>query len=104
MKHGAFNACRKCGYAPETNEDKARHLIATDHYLGRGDLERMGADIAAGHFPKMDPADVERLAKVIEENPISTKEVAGFFIKLALKAGLVILAVIGILWYFLSKP
>ncbi len=51
MKFGAYTTCQSCGYLPESAEDKAKHLMLTDHYHTRQKLEQFSASISqTGQF------------------------------------------------------
>jgi hypothetical protein len=62
MKHGAWNPCPKCRHHPESPEDRARHVITSDHYFSVPDLERVSADIQAGKQIRFDEDQVKELA------------------------------------------
>ena len=54
-KQGALTSCRDCGFDPEDSEDKARSMIATDHFLSHEDLADIGERIRTGqpvHYPE----------------------------------------------------
>ena len=51
LKHGAFNACGSCNFAPKTERDLAYSLGFSDHYLKEPQLRQIGEDIRAGLPP-----------------------------------------------------
>lgn len=55
IKWGAFNACPKCKSRPQSEDDFVISMAMTDHYFDKPTMERMGADIAAGKPPDLDP-------------------------------------------------
>lgn len=55
MKWGAFNPCEKCNATPRTEDDLAISLLMSDHYFDKPTMEHMGADVAAGKPPQIDP-------------------------------------------------
>jgi hypothetical protein len=68
-KHGALTPCRGCGFIPEQNEDKAKAMIVTYHFLSHADLEQMGDRIRRG-LPVQYPEDaIQKYVKLLEENP-----------------------------------
>jgi hypothetical protein len=48
FKHGAWTPCGKCGYTPDDDESLTKHLLVTDHYLSREQLEEASAKVKAG--------------------------------------------------------
>lgn len=48
MKFGAWTPCQNCGHEPEHLEDRAKHLMLSDHYHSRQDLERFAERISKG--------------------------------------------------------
>lgn len=55
FKHGAFNPCRSCGYAPDDDESLTKHLLVTDHYHSLETLETIAAHVKAGEPVTFDP-------------------------------------------------
>lgn len=79
-KHGALTNCRKRGFTPHENKDKAKSMIVTDHILSRSELEQIGRRIQAG-LPVDFPEDaVNNYVKLIEENPGLDKLPARFVV------------------------
>jgi ribosomal protein L40E len=70
IKHGAWTRCLECGYTPDDDESYTRHLLVTDHYLSREQLEEVAARVKSGQpvdFPPellrqawVSKADVEK--------------------------------------------
>lgn len=48
FKHGAWTTCLKCGYTPDDDESLTRHVLVTDHFLSREQLEEVSAMVKAG--------------------------------------------------------
>jgi hypothetical protein len=48
MKFGAWTPCEGCGYEPDNLEDRAKHLILSDHYYSRQELEKYAQRVAQG--------------------------------------------------------
>ena len=73
FKHGAWTPCPKCRYMPQDDESLTRHLIVTDHFMTREQLEEVSARVKAGgtiEFPpellekaRVRKADVDRAAR-----------------------------------------
>ncbi len=68
-KIGAFTACARCGFVPETPEDKARSLGLSDHNLTAEELRAVAERIEAGDPPSFDEASVRQLAEGIAQLP-----------------------------------
>ena len=71
FKHGAWTPCLKCGYTPNDDESYTKHLLVSDHFLSREELEQVADRIKAGEFVEFPPealqqawvskADVEKM-------------------------------------------
>lgn len=48
IKFGAFIPCPQCGHYPQSDEDKAKHLILTDWYFPIEQLEVFSRKVIAG--------------------------------------------------------
>jgi hypothetical protein len=55
MKCGAFTPCSECGFDPETDEERAKHLMVTDWYFAEEDLKGIAEKIQAGEEVTFDP-------------------------------------------------
>jgi hypothetical protein len=60
FKHGAFNRCRKCGYTPNDDESLTKHLLVTDHYLSRDELEGVSAKVKQGERIQFAPETLKQ--------------------------------------------
>jgi hypothetical protein len=67
MKFGAFNPCTACGYEPNSDEDKAKHLMVTDHYLSPEQLHELGERIKTGAPVNFKAEDIASFTKTIQE-------------------------------------
>jgi len=68
LKHGAFNACGSCSFAPKTERDLAYSLAFTDHYLEEAQLRRIGEDIKAGlPPPRLSPDQEEQFRSTVKD-------------------------------------
>jgi hypothetical protein len=73
FKHGAWTPCLKCGYAPHDDESYTKHVLVTDHYLSREQLEEVAGRVKAGEVVEFPPellkqawvskADVDKLGR-----------------------------------------
>lgn len=66
MKTGAWTTCPGCRYLPQELEDRARHLITTDHYLKYEQLEAVSRDIQAGRKPQFLAEQVQAVMAELE--------------------------------------
>jgi hypothetical protein len=55
FKLGAFTPCVKCGYTPDDDESLTKHLLVTDHFHSREELEAIAARVKAGEVIEFDP-------------------------------------------------
>ena len=78
-KRGALTPCTKCRFIPSDNEDKARSMIVTDHFLARADLDGISKRIRNGQPVTYPQEAVDSYIKLFEENPDPERE-AGRFI------------------------
>ena len=62
LKFGAFLPCSKCGHEPVDPEDRAKHLLVSDHYISPEDLEEIGSRIRAGEELRFDPEALQETA------------------------------------------
>src|SRR5262249_33119279 len=70
MKHGAWTSCPKCNYLPNDPDDKARHVITSDHHFSQADLEKISAGIQSGQPPQFNQKQVNEIASSITKlNP-----------------------------------
>lgn len=67
MKTGAWKACPGCRHVPESLEDRARHLITTDHYLKPDKLEAISREIQAGQKPQFVDEQVRAVMEQLEQ-------------------------------------
>jgi hypothetical protein len=67
-KFGAFTPCGKCKAMPGSEDDLALSLAMTDHYFDMATLKQMGASIASGNPPQLDPETRENLIKTVRQS------------------------------------
>lgn len=98
MKVGAWTPCRACRHWPESPEDKARHLLATDHYLDGDSLKNLSQQVASGvniQFPE------DTVRELAESLPASVRDPAAMArIERIQKIGctLVVLTIAGLIY------
>ena len=49
MKVGAWSQCHKCNYDPVSPEDRAKHVMASSHYMTKEQLNQISERVKAGH-------------------------------------------------------
>lgn len=59
MKRGALTPCLKCGYMPADIEDMAKHIIISDHYFSRPNLDEISIRVQSGQPLHFDPKQLE---------------------------------------------
>ena len=59
MKHGALTPCPECKHMPQDDEDKARHVMTSDHFFSNSDLEAISERVQSGKPLHFDPKQVE---------------------------------------------
>ena len=57
MKRGALTHCFECDFHPQEHEDMGKAMVLTDHFLSRGELEAISAQIKSGE-PVIYPEEV----------------------------------------------
>ncbi|HEY8211477.1 MAG TPA: hypothetical protein VIG99_28530 [Myxococcaceae bacterium] len=65
-KVGAFTVCPGCGFEPKSQDESARSLLLSDHYLKPADLEEAGARIARGEDVSPPPELLAQVVQLIE--------------------------------------
>jgi len=63
FKLGAWTPCRACGFTPNDDESYTKHLLVTDHYLSREELDDFSQRIKRGETVEFS-ADVLKQAWV----------------------------------------
>lgn len=106
MKTGAWKACPGCRHVPESLEDRARHLITTDHYLKPNKLEAISREIQAGQKPQFVDEQVRAVMEQLEQIDNDPREKPRLQ-RLKLKVRLFLLALGGLIiagtWMWLSR-
>lgn len=59
IKPGAWIACPGCGHVPKSDEDRARHMITTDHFQSAENLQAISARIGAGQAVAFEPKQLQ---------------------------------------------
>ena len=69
MKVGAPTPCPECQFEPQENDDKAKAMLLTDHFLSETELEKNSERIRTGE-PVNYPQDLlDEYIETFEENP-----------------------------------
>lgn len=66
VKFGAWVRCRACGFQPEGGIDKAKSLLASDHYFSRDYLEGAADGLRQGRPLAFQDEQVTSVARDIE--------------------------------------
>lgn len=67
MKWGAWGRCSACGFLPSTSIERAKSLLATDHYFSIEYLQEAGRQMKDGRPLVFLESQVEQVAKGIEK-------------------------------------
>ena len=67
MKHGVWTPCPKCQHVPADLDDKARHVLVSDHYASPAEVERCAMQIQSRQPPVFDAKTVETLAAEVQD-------------------------------------
>lgn len=73
MKHGAFNRCPKCKYEPQDAEDKAKHTMASDHFLSQPQLEEIATSVKNGEALDFNKDQVAQFVMIMDTAKSSTR-------------------------------
>src|SRR5438552_13423691 len=97
MKHGAWTRCRKCGHTPEDLEDKAKHVMTSDHYFSQADLERISTRVQSGQLLHFDPKQVEEYVATLKTTKTHGRRIGlflfGFF-------AFIVVVIVGAIYLF----
>ncbi len=100
IKHGALTPCLKCQFDPELNEEKAKAMILTDHFLCKEELEKISKRIQNDQ-PVTYPDDiVQEYIQVLEEKQDICKVPTR--LKLVVIAGVCAL-IVAIVWLIMKN-
>lgn len=66
MKHGAWTPCPKCRHTPQDPEDKAKHMMTSDHYFSKADLESISTRVQGGLPLSFDPKQIEQAVNFLK--------------------------------------
>jgi hypothetical protein len=67
MKFGAWRGCKTCGYEPKTSIDRAKSLIASDHYFSHEYLEGAASGLKQGRPLIFSDEQIKTLTSSIEK-------------------------------------
>lgn len=68
FKQGAFARCEKCGACPESDQERALSIAASDHYCDPQWLNRISACVQEGQPPPVNPTVVSEYLETISNN------------------------------------
>ena len=68
LKRSAWATCRKCGFTPSDDESMTKHLLCTDHFLDKKELQAVSEKVQAGE-------EVEFSEDVLKEAWIDASQV-----------------------------
>lgn len=100
MKVGAWTSCPECRHVPETEEEKAKAVLASDQNLSPGDLKAVSMTVKEGRQINFVPEQIESLAagiKQFENDPEEKRRFQRFKLKLGLGCLTVVLLIIGLI-------
>lgn len=103
MKHGAWTPCPKCGHTPEEPEDKAKHVMTSDHYFSQADLEGMSARIQSGQPLQFDQEQVGEFVSTLNSTQLSNKGFGAVLFGIIVVAIIVIVGAIYLSTRFLGR-
>ncbi len=70
---GAFTLCPKCGHEPKEDEDLAKHLMTSDHYLSGDQLQGISQRIGSGLPVTFREGDVTSFVNLIQRGKVLKK-------------------------------
>lgn len=97
MKHGAWTPCLECGHTPESLEDRAKHVMTSDHHFSQADLEGIADRVKRGEPLRFDPQQVETYAAGLKDTDASFRKI-GLFVAGVLVA--IVLGIVGVIYWF----
>ena len=103
MKHGAWTPCPKCRHTPKEPEDVAKHLITTDHYLSRADLDALAVRVQTGQPLHFDPKNVADIVASLKTRKPDDKRLRRFVTLYAAAFIFVLVAAIALGVYFVGR-
>ena len=65
MKHGAWTPCPRCKHTPTEPEDRAKHVITSDDFFSKADLDGISARVRSGQPLNFDPKQVAEFVETI---------------------------------------
>ena len=65
-KFGAFTPCKECGFTPQSNEERAKSVLLSDHHFTHAQLDEIGNEIKIGQTTVYDPVFVAQYAQGLD--------------------------------------
>jgi hypothetical protein len=66
-KLGAFTACRKCGFTPTADSDRAQSIVLSDHISDETTLQVAAGKLKAGETLEFDEPAMTKMAEEMAE-------------------------------------
>ena len=76
-KAGALGTCPRCGFKPDTPDDRAKSVLLSDKCAPMPALAKAGKRIEKGEKLKFDDADVLKWSDLLESLPRAPKKYMG---------------------------
>lgn len=99
MKHGALVRCHKCGHVPTSLEDKAKHVMTSDHCLSHTDMDTISAQIQSGHPRHFDRKQVEKFMATLKPGGMDAETKEKLTARLVATTGVAAAAAV-VFWFF----
>ena len=103
IKVGAWTPCPKCHHLPEDPEDQAKHMIISDHYFSRTDLDGISANVKNGLPVHFDAKNIADIVATLKSSKSDDKRVGLFVFGIFAVIVIVIAAAIYAITRFVSR-
>jgi hypothetical protein len=74
MKTGAWTPCPECHDEPQTEQEKARYLMASDQHLNQSDMKAVSRTVKEGRRINFVSTEVSSIAEAIHQIENSPEE------------------------------
>ena len=103
MKHGAWTPCQKSTHTPKVPEDMAKHMMTSDHYFSKANLESISARVQGGLPLHFDAKQVEQVVTTLKTAKVNGRGVGLFIYGFFAIIVIVIVAAIYLIMRFVLK-
>ena len=103
IKVGAWTPCPKCNHLPEDLEDQAKHVMISDHYFSRTDLEGISARVKNRLPLHFDAKNIVDIVAALKSSESDHKRVGLFVFGIFAVIGIVIVGAIYAITRFVSR-